>query len=216
MVNSTIGERIFELLKDRILSGMYKPGDRLLYGAIANELKVSHSPVKEALLGLESEGLVQTIPRKGAFVAKLSKQDIIEYTEIRVALEALAVELVCKKGVSESALNQLRRINKELEITIQEKDLDRCLLKDFEFHHAIVYLSGNKRLSDLINQLPLSNFSALLGIRSNMIAHGDKIVALHESIIQSLLARDAQETKSLLMKNILNPLMEILDKTEIT
>jgi DNA-binding GntR family transcriptional regulator len=210
MINNTLSERIVERIKDEILSGQIKPGDRLLYETIAAKLKVSLTPVKEALLRLEQEGLVKTIPRKGAFVTQLTDRDITEYTRIRLALECLAVEIACEKGMAEIELNSLRRINQELESAVREGNSNACMTCDIEFHHAIVNLSGNKRLADLINQMPLSNFFALMGSQKIMIDRGDSILVEHARIIETLAARDAQGTISLLKKNILTPQLGIL------
>jgi DNA-binding GntR family transcriptional regulator len=210
MINNTLSERIVERIKDEILSGQIKPGDRLFYETIAAKLKVSLTPVKEALLRLEQEGLVRTIPRKGAYVTQLTERDIIEYTQIRLALECLAVEIVCEKGINEAELNSLRQINQNLEAAVREGNSNGCMTSDMEFHHAIVNLSGNKRLADLINQMPLSNFFALMGSQKIMLDRGDSILVEHSRIIESLAARDAQGTVSILKKNIMTPQLEIL------
>jgi DNA-binding GntR family transcriptional regulator len=213
MINDTLSERVFEQIKDRILSGTYKPGDRLLYEKLADEYKVSLTPVKEALLRLEKEGMVKTIPRKGAYVAQLTRRDITEYTKIRLALESLAVEILCENGIIGSDLDLLRRINAELRAAIAEKNSNECMLKDIEFHHAIVNLSGNKRLAELMNQMPLSNFYALMGSQNRMIERGDSILEIHNAIIEALAAREAQRAKDLLKKNILTPQLEMLETT---
>lgn len=210
MINNTLSERIVERIKDEILSGQLKPGDRLFYENIAAKLNVSLTPVKEALLRLEQEGLVKTIPRKGAYVTQLTERDIIEYTRIRLALECLAVELLCEKGISRAELDSLRQINRDLEAAMRENDSSRCMSSDIDFHHALVNLSGNRRLADLMNQMPLSNFFALMGAQSIMLERGDSILVEHGRIIESLALGDAPGTVALLRTNILNPQLQIL------
>ena len=214
MINNTLSERILEHIKDDILSGQYKPGDRLLYEKIASKFDVSLTPVKEALLRLEQEGLVTTIPRKGAYVSNLTSSDMREYIQIRYALERLAVEIICANKIDEKDILLLKEINGEIETAVRKKDSHQCMIKDIEFHHAMVNLSGNKRLSELMNQLPLSNFYALTGNRDDMIDLGDQITSVHAAIIEALSAGEVQKTTALLKKNILNPQLDLLKKAK--
>lgn len=211
MINNTLSERVFEHIKDDILMGVMKPGDRLLYEKLAEKLNVSLTPVKEALLMLEQEGLVKTVPRKGAYVTQLTNRDVLEYTQIRLALECLAVDILCEKK-EPTDFSMLRQINRELEIATKSKDTGECMNKDIKFHYAIVTLCDNKRLSDLINQLPLSNFYGHMGTQQIMVERGKLILVEHSQIIEALAAKDAGRTKSLLKQNILEPQVDYLKK----
>lgn len=210
MINNTLSERIFEQLKHDILAGIYKPGDRLLYEMVASKLGVSLTPVKEALLRLEQEGLVKTMPRKGCHVTQLTNSDIVEYTRIRLALECLAVELICEENCNTSGMAALRKINSELEIAIETKNPDMCMEKDFEFHQTLIEMSGSVRLRELMNQMPLSNFFALMGAQNIMIERGPSILIEHSRILETLSTCDAEKTKAMLRENILTPQMSML------
>jgi len=208
MLNNTLSERVFEHLKADILAGVLKPGDRLLYKKIAGQLEVSLTPVKEALLMLEQEGLVKTVPRKGACVTQLTERDILEYTHIRLALEGLAVDIACETKVDKNSLNTLRQINQELEEAMRRRDSKECLKKDIQFHSILANLSDNKRLSDLMNQLPLANLFGHLGSQNIMLERSSSILIEHSQIIESLAGGDSTLTKQLLRKNILSPQTE--------
>ncbi len=210
VINNTLGERVFEKLKDDILAGVYKPGDRLYYEKIASALNVSMTPVKEALLRLEQEGLVRTIPRKGTYVIELTDRDIIEYTYIRFSLESLAIDTICEKHIPQERIRELQPINEELARAIRMKEAVLCMLKDIEFHHKIVELSENIRLYDLFKQLPLTNFLALRGTQNRMIEQGEVIIEKHAHIISGLLRYDAEYTKNVLKANILVPQLGIV------
>ena len=209
MINDTIGERILAKLKDDILSGLYKPGDRLYYEKIASEHGVSMTPVKEALLRLEQEGIVRTIPRKGTYVTELTDRDIVEYTRIRLALESLAVELICELEIPEERIRRLESINRELKLAIEANEMTECMAKDMEFHYTIVELAESERLLELIKQLPLTNFFAMRGTQDRMISHGSAIVRNHAAIITGLCAHDSDSTKASLKENILAPQLSI-------
>ena len=89
----TIQEIIFDTLKQRIISGKYEPGKRLIANDLAEEFDISRMPVREALTRLASTGLVELIPYKGAIVNELTAEDFVEIFYIRSVLEGLAARL---------------------------------------------------------------------------------------------------------------------------
>jgi len=214
MINNTLSERVFEQLKDDILTGSLKPGDRLLYEKIAEKFDVSLTPVKEALLLLEQEGLVKTVPRRGAYVTQLTNRDIVEYTQIRLAIEGLAVELACEAKLAAESFETLRRLNKEMEAAVREKDVHACMRIDIEFHRTLVALSGNRRLTDIMDQMPLANFFAHVGTQKIMIERSDSILVEHEKLINALESRNAETTKAILRQNVRNPYIEFIQTEE--
>jgi DNA-binding GntR family transcriptional regulator len=209
-INNTVSERIFEKLKDNILAGVYQPGNRLLYGQIASEFHVSMTPIREALLKLEQEGLVKTIPRKGTYITELTDQDIIEYTRIRFALEALAVDIICETMVNPEEIRRLELINGALEEAINSRQLVTCMTLDIKLHHTIVEICGNHRLFDLMNQLPLTNFYALRGNQNRMVEMGQEIIKQHAAIITNLYSYNAEAAKNSLRENILSAQLNVI------
>ena len=91
--HGSLGNKIFDILRDRILNEEYEHGQKLNELALANELKISRTPIREALKQLELEGLVESIPNKGVYVKGFSPRDIDDMFEIRCALEGLAIQL---------------------------------------------------------------------------------------------------------------------------
>ena len=100
---------VFNTLRQGILRGLLPPGLRLMEIQLAKQLGVSRTPVREAIRMLELEGLVTTIPRKGAEVAEITPKDLQDVLEVRCALEALAVELACKT-ITDEDLQRLRAV----------------------------------------------------------------------------------------------------------
>ncbi len=217
MKHATLGETVFSILRDQILTGVLKPGDRLLYNNIAAQLDVSLTPIKEALLRLEQEGLVQIIPRKGAFVTKISKRDAIEYTNIRLALESLAAETICQgKGIAPAEVRKMLEINHQLDQTIRDMRIKESLELDNEFHKTLVSFSGNMRLMEMISQMPLLNICAAVGAEYYVIRSGETIVKTHAAIIDMLQKKDPTTAKQLLKENIQAPILSILsDQGEV-
>jgi DNA-binding GntR family transcriptional regulator len=206
-LNKTLGEIVLEKLKDDILLGVYKPGDRLFYEEIASKMGVSMTPVKEALLRLEQEGITRTIPRKGTYVTQITDQDVIEYTKIRLALELLAADTICEKKIPASAIQKLNAINEELEKAMSEGRGTECIAKDMDFHYALVELSGNKRLIALVRQFPLTNIQAFRG--AHKMINSGQVTEVHSNIIAALCKHNVRLAKKLLRENIV-PQMSIV------
>jgi DNA-binding GntR family transcriptional regulator len=208
--NDTLRERILEKLKDDILTGVYRPGNRLLYKQLSQEYQVSMTPIREALIKLEQEGIVKTIPRKGAYVIELTDQDVLEYTRIRFAMETLAIEQICEKRIPRDEIRRLEGINVDLEAAVKDLESLRCLAKDVEFHHRIVEICGNQRLFTLVKQLPLTNFYAVRRNENRMLENGARIVGQHRGIIDGLCNYDAPAATLCLKENILIPQLSIV------
>lgn len=98
---------VFNTLRESILKGEMKPGERLMEIHLANKLGVSRTPIREAIRKLELEGLVTMIPRRGAEVAQITAKGLRDVLEVRQALDALAMELACER-ISEEEIRALR------------------------------------------------------------------------------------------------------------
>lgn len=99
---------VFNTLRESILKGEMKPGERLMEIHLANKLGVSRTPIREAIRKLELEGLVTMIPRRGAEVAQITAKSLRDVLEVRQALDALAMELACER-ISEEEIGKLRQ-----------------------------------------------------------------------------------------------------------
>ena len=107
--HGSLGNQIFELLRDRILNEEYVNGQKLNELNLASELKISRTPIREALKQLELEGLVESIPNKGVYVKGFSARDIDDMLEIRIALEGLAIQFAIER-MDEEHLNRIKDI----------------------------------------------------------------------------------------------------------
>ena len=103
---------VFENLREAILEGKLKPGQRLMEVQLAEQLGVSRTPVREAIRKLELEGLVVMLPRKGAYVANMSLKDIMDVLEVRASLEGLAAYLAAER-ISDEDIKKLKDISEE-------------------------------------------------------------------------------------------------------
>jgi len=209
---TTLGEIAYKQLKSDILSGVYKPGERLKIKEVSERLDISMTPIKNTFMMLENEGLVKSIPHRGTFVTQLSKQDVIEYCSIRFSLESLAVDLICqqKDPVSPSKIKELYEINEKIEKALHTREKKDFVISDIHFHHLITQLSGNARLVEMLSMYPLSNFLVLMG--ANNLEEGvcEDVIEEHKNLIEALIVKDGAKMKELLKENIFNPHMRLL------
>ena len=113
---------VFNTLREAILKGELKPGERLMELQLASKLGVSRTPIREAIRMLQQEGLAVTIPRRGAEVAKMTEKNMEDVLQIREALEILAVQLACEK-VTEQQIVHLGEAVEEFERAVKTGDL---------------------------------------------------------------------------------------------
>ena len=142
-------EVVFENIRKAIIEGVLKPGERLMEIQLSEQLGVSRTPVREAIRMLELEGLVVMLPRKGAYVANISKKDLMDILEVRVGLEGLAAYCATDR-MTKDHIKKLETISKELEEAVYKNDVETMLAKDEEFHTLIFEATGNKRLISMM------------------------------------------------------------------
>jgi DNA-binding GntR family transcriptional regulator len=145
-------EVVFESLREAIIKGMLKPGERIMEVQLAEELGVSRTPVREAIRKLELEGLVIMLPRRGAYVAGISVKDIADVFEVRAALEALAASLAAAR-IKDDELEELERSLVEIAEVSDSHDIEAVVARDTGFHDVIYRASRNPWLMQIISNL---------------------------------------------------------------
>ena len=196
----------YELIRERILEGAYQPHEYIRESAVAAELKISRTPVREALRELISEGWLEAIPHAGARVVEWTHRDACEVFEIRLVLEPLAVAAACQHidGVQLQHLKQLAlQMEKLVRDMPQAVDVRNEVSKlNHEFHRILIESSGNQRLSQL-----LSNIVPNSVIRRNMgqykREHLQRSMQHHAEILQALEARNAAWAECMMRTHLL-------------
>ena len=143
---------VFQTLREAILKGDLRPGERLMELQLASKLGVSRTPIREAIRILEQEGLAVTIPRKGAEVARMTEKNMEDVLQIREALDDLAVQVACDK-MTEQQLKNLTHAKKNFETAIQTGNLSKIVAYDVEFHDIIYESTNNPKLVTMLNNL---------------------------------------------------------------
>ncbi len=143
---------VFNTLRDEILYGKLKPGERLMEIAISERLGVSRTPVREAIRRLEQEGLVDMFPRRGAQVSGVTEKRLADALEARKTLETFTVNAACSR-ITKKQLEKLREANLAFEKAAKQEDAAKTAEADERFHNIIIEAAGNEMIADTLNNL---------------------------------------------------------------
>jgi DNA-binding GntR family transcriptional regulator len=143
---SSLVDEAYEQIRRRILDNVWPPGHRALEQEVGMALGMSRTPVREALMRLQADGLVEVIPRHGMRVLPVSPSDMREIYQILTALECMAAELGAQRKPSNKELEPLVAATKAMDKALKVEDLDAWAAADERFHSYLVELAGNRQL----------------------------------------------------------------------
>ncbi|MGN8817389.1 GntR family transcriptional regulator [Oribacterium sp. HCP28S3_H8] len=199
---------VFNTLRQAILKGELKPGERLMEIQLAEKLGVSRTPIREAIRKLELEGLVLMIPRKGAEVAKISHKSLQDVLEVRGALEELATDLACQR-ITDEELESLRKAEAHFKQVVSSGGNEMQIAEADEAYHDIIYnASGNKKLVQMINNLREQMYRYRLEYIKDEAKRGT-LISEHEKILEAIRLRDIIRAKALMKEHIDNQEMTV-------
>ena len=199
-------DRIYEELKSAITSmNVYADDDeyRLDERRLALEMGVSRTPIREALCRLENEGFVQNIPRRGAFVARKSKKEVLDMITVWAALESMAARLVIENATAEEIATLREMFSSFDEDGAAQARIDEYSETNVSFHQALFRLSR----CDLLSRITGNLFLHMRSIRMRTIAEKDRAsrsIIDHMSIIEALEARDTELAERLVRQHTLD------------
>lgn len=181
---------VFNTLRQAILTGELKPGERLMELHLADKLGVSRTPVREAIRRLELEGLVTMIPRRGAEVAQITEKSMNDVLEVRRTLDALCAELACDRITPES-LSALKKACDYFEQCVATKNAKEIAQADVALHDIIVQATGNQRLIQMVNNLSEQMYRYRFEYIKDSTQH-ETLVKEHRIIYQSIVDKDRE------------------------
>jgi len=197
--HQTLREKILENIRDAILKGTLKAGERVSEPDLAERYGISRTPIREAFRQLESEGYLTVVPRKGAVVTALSERDVSEFYEIKSMLEGYAAQLAAEK-LTDREIDRLAAINNRLAALAADGDVKSFFRVHNEFHELFIKASGNNKLLELIQQM-LKKFNRLRIASLSLPGRMEISVQEHEKIIEAFRARDGVAANNLVQKN---------------
>lgn len=204
----TTKSRIYKALRRAIITGRYRPEERLLVETIASEFGTSVAPVRDALQMLGQEGLVTIRPRSGYFVTHMTLKELTDLLDLREILEMAAVTRAARK-VSDGQLKELETVHEGY--TGDDPDsYDRYTDENRRFHVLLAEASGNKALAEMIGHL-LDRLARFMVIRRG----GQSQLHSHQSIVDALAGRDETAARDALMDEINQTRARILERVMV-
>lgn len=208
----TLRERIVDFIKDSVVTGRLKPGERVPEQEIAESFGISRTPIREAFRQLESEGFITVTPRKGAVVSPITDKDVSEFYTIKSLLEGFAAKTACHK-LTQKDIKRLETLNAQMEKYAERDDVKNFFKLDNQFHDTFLRACGNEKLCALVHNL-VAQFErfritalALPGrMKDSVLQHREIIEAFKKgniTLVESIVMANAEKGRDVLVEEIL-------------
>ncbi len=194
-ITGATSDMVYAILHEAILSGILPPGQRLGEELLAALFDVSRTPVREALLRLETTGLAHRVPRRGLIVARITPQEIVEVYVVRENLDGLAAHLAAQFATP-SDIATLIAINEEFAGTAREGNVKAMADLNLQFHEAIARIARNSLLSQFLTQIH-HQVRRIPGTTFQHPGRAASAVEEHARIIEAIQDRDAERARQL-------------------
>lgn len=194
--HENLDHKVYERLKSMILEQKLVPGAKIYQDKLAHQLGISRTPLVNALKKLEQEKLITAIPRRGFYVRRFSREEMIHVFELREVLEGLAARRASLL-VSNSQIQKLKSYFKGLKISDDPKDLKRYAEEDRRFHHFLMEIGGSDLLSSILGTYNILTFSYQGGFQAGLVRPPKETIHEHLALIEAISQRDPIKAEEL-------------------
>lgn len=189
--------QVAERLRSAIVTGRLRPGDALTETALAEQLKVSRAPIREAIQDLENDGLVETVPYRGKRVKPLTVREVSEIREMRQLFEVTAVRRIVEQGAE---VGELWGPCRAMEAAAAAGDRDALVVADETFHRTLIRLSDHELLAHLWAGL-YPRIHQIMSLRNDQDVDLSDIAGAHPAIVDALTRGDSPEAVRLVSEH---------------
>jgi len=186
--------KVYKELRSLILEQKLLPGSKIYQNKVAQELGISRTPLVNALKKLEQEKLITAIPRKGFYLRRFSREELIHIFELREVLEGLAARRASLQ-ISNSESERLRDFFKGLKISDDPEDIKRYAEEDKKFHFFLMEAGGSDLLSSILETYSIIMFSYLGGYRGGLVRSPRETLPEHLAIIEAIAGKDPERAE---------------------
>ena len=207
---AALHEQVAQRLRQMLVEGRIAPGAKLNERELSELLRVSRTPLREAIKMLAAEGLVELLPNRGAIAVSLSESDVLNTFEVIAGLEGLAGELAAQR-ITGDELAEVQAMQFEMMAAYTRRDLSAYYTLNARIHNAITAAAKNPVLSTVYNQVN----ARLQALRFRSNQDGDKwkrAVKEHEKMIEALVARDGAAMREVLLTHLRNKRDVVLEQ----
>ncbi len=198
--HGSLGNKIFFILRERILNDEYEHGQKLNELSLAKELHISRTPIREAFKQLELEGLVESIPNKGVYVKGFSPRDIDDMFEIRLALEGLAIQLAMDR-MNEENLIKIKDVYELMKYYTEQKNGEEVNRLNILYHEVIYQATQSQYFEQLLKDV---HYYVFVTSRHSITKPErlESALAEHKAILDAIISRDKELAKTTIQKHI--------------
>ena len=190
-----LAEDVADHLRDAILTGQLRPGTRIDQDAIAEQLGVSRLPVREALIALDQEGLIRTIPRRGSYVQQLRRDDIADHYQLFGRVAGLAAARAAER-ITDAELAELDALHAAMETSIDPLEQERL---NFDFHRIVNQAANSRRVTSILRLLTRSLPSHYFEFVPDWL---DQARSQHGEILEAIRRRDADAAQAAMERHL--------------
>lgn len=196
----SLTDEIVDIIRERILKGEYKIGEKIKENQIASELRVSRTPIREAFKQLENEGLIDYIPNRGCFAKGFTRQDIEDLYAVRKALEILAVEWAVSR-ITQDEIEKLQEQSDLMEFYTTRKDGKKVLEINSDFHAVIYNATGSRFMAQV-----LRSYKEYIEQTRKVIFderdYLEEIFLEHKAVLEAIKAHDVEGAKEAMARHL--------------
>jgi DNA-binding GntR family transcriptional regulator len=204
----TVKTALVELIRDEIIRGKLPPGTHLRLEELATQFNVSTMPIREALQALETEGIINVLPHKGAFVVQLSAEELVDIYEMRSTLESMATKIAVRK-LNASNLQQMLEYLEKID---QINDIAQLTKLNADFHSTLYAVSQRSHLCEMITRLRYRTHHYMYAFISLLNSENqDKSQKEHYLIYEACRSGRAEDASNLVYNHVLNVGMAIAE-----
>jgi DNA-binding GntR family transcriptional regulator len=194
-------QKVADRIRELIRKGLLKKGDRIIETELCDSLGISRTPLREALRILSSEGLIDVIPNKGAHVAQPSMRDVREMFEVMSILEGVCARVAAEK-MTDGKFAKIEKLHQKLEKHFAEKDAEKYLNANQDYHVLVQEMAGNKVLDEVVNGLR----QKILLYRYRQLYQQDRFndsIKEHRLLLDAFRARDPEAAEHLMKQHLI-------------
>jgi DNA-binding GntR family transcriptional regulator len=187
--HENLDNKVYRQVKTMILEQKLEPGTKILQEKLAQDLGISRTPIVNALKKLEQERLITAIPRRGFYVRRFSREEMIRIFELREVLEGLAARRASQR-ISESQIRKLKGFFRGLDVSGDPASVEGYGKEDRRFHHFLIELGGDDLMSRMLETYRVITFSYLVGFPGGLVRPPKETLPEHLAIIDAITKRD--------------------------
>ena len=209
---ATYHVQIADMLRDMIMTGKLKEGDKVNEGKLCETMGISKTPMREALRVLSVEGLIRLVPNRGAFVTKPEFEEIAEMFDVMSLLEGFCARRACEKMTSRNFAH-LEKLHAKLEENYERHDQEEYIRINNQYHSLIQEIAGNRTLNQIVDGLRkkilLYRFQSL-----NLPDRFASSIREHRDLLEAFRHRDNSRAETLMRQHLQNQTMALKSLVE--